>query len=91
MPLPRSAADVPNGPVPNNPGLVKVQQWEYKVVTLEPLDVRKPNTMIDGQKQADGFTDYFNKLAKDGWEYESHLSGSGAVYDDYYLFKRPKR
>jgi hypothetical protein len=75
------------------PAPPKVQQWEYKVVALDPL--RIPGTLpnISSVEQADAFSDHFNKLGQDGWEYHDMLifprfAGGGVTY---VLFKRPKR
>jgi hypothetical protein len=72
---------------------MKVQQWEYKVVALAPLDLRvlQPGKAYDQVKQADIYTDHFNKLGLDGWEYHTTLtSAAGNIPGDFVIFKRPK-
>jgi hypothetical protein len=77
-----------NGQGPANP-----PQWEYKVMAMQPLDVRRLGSSVDYDKQADIYTESFNKLAKDGWEFHSFVQSASAFYNipgDFVLFKRPK-
>ncbi len=81
-------ADPPNGQAPAN-----AQRWEYKLVTVLPLYAKAVKGQADDiSNLADLETQFFNPLAKDGWEYENHIaSGFNGGPSDFLIFKRPKR
>jgi|GEM_PF-5076179 len=79
----------------NEQDSAKVQQWEYKVVALDPIALAAaPANTGNGiyPKTAVALTDEFNKLAQDGWQYHSTVNGANSnVHGQYVLFQRPKR
>ena len=74
------------------PPVKETQKWEYKVVALQPLGVKFQSAEF--ARQAAAVTDLFNKLAQDGWEYNSPLlmnNLNANFLHGYVIFKRAKR
>ena len=61
--------------------------WEYKIIASTMSNYILRYSEIDGQSQQDGFRNYINVLAADGWILDN-IFGSSNTNIDYFIFKR---
>ena len=67
----------------------RAQQWEYKFVYGRNWTYTETGNQLPTDKQISSFTERFNELGTEGWEYVGEPApGSG---NHILVFKRPKR